>query len=47
LNFNLNEFNSTIGLGFHWIELKRNGMQIGGEGIKNILMNMHGIEKNL
>jgi hypothetical protein len=40
-NFNSNSIqlnsNSTIGL---TIQLKRNEMQIGGEGIKNLLVNM-------
>ncbi len=42
LNFNLTTFNSTIGLRFNsiQIQLKRNGIQIGGEGIENIFMNM-------
>jgi hypothetical protein len=41
----LNTFNGIlIEFGFHSIELKRNGMQTGGESTKNMFMNMHGIE---
>jgi len=44
LNFNLTTFNSTIGLRFNLIQIqiqsKRNGIQIGGEGIENLFMNM-------
>jgi hypothetical protein len=39
----LTKFNSKIGLKFNSIELKfnfENGVQIGGEGIQNLLVNM-------
>ncbi len=42
LNSNSTKFNSTIKLKFKWIEFKsiekKNGMQIGGENIKNLLV---------
>ncbi len=46
MNFNLTTFNSTIGLRFNLIQIqiqiqsKRNGIQIAGEGIENLYMNM-------
>ncbi len=44
MNFNSTTFNSTIGLRFNSIQIqilsKRNGIQIGGEGIENLYMNM-------
>jgi hypothetical protein len=51
LNFNLTTFNSTIGLRFNSIQIqiqsKRNGIQIGGEGIEHLYMNMVLEKKNL
>jgi hypothetical protein len=44
-------FNATIGLRFNSIQIqiisKRNGIQIGGEGIENLYMNMLLKKKNL
>ncbi len=33
-------FNSIIGLRFNWNQFKENGMQIGGECIEYLLVNM-------